>query len=84
MRGETADSAWQHLSVADPQRLDPSLLPEGEPDEEPKLDQLRIREVLVQPLPERVVRDRRVPDDRARVGEGGLLARAELVGVREV
>jgi hypothetical protein len=70
--------------VADPQRLDPPLLPEGEPDEEPELDQLGIGEVLVQPRPERVVRDRRVPDDGARVGERGLLARAELVGVREV
>jgi hypothetical protein len=65
--------------VPDAQRLDPPLLPEGERDEEPKLDQLRDGEVPVEPLPERVVGDLRVPDDGAGVGQRGLLAGAEVV-----
>jgi hypothetical protein len=66
--------------VANVQRLDPSLLPEGEADEETELDQLRVGKVCVQLLPESFVGDGGVPDDGAGVGEGDLLALGELVG----
>ena len=69
--------------MPDAERLDPSLLPEGEGDEEPELDELGHGEVLVEPLPERGVSDLRIPNDGARVGERDLLASAELVGVGE-
>jgi hypothetical protein len=41
--------------VADAQCLDPALLAQRQPDEEAQLDQLRIGEVRVQLLPQRVV-----------------------------
>src|SRR5206468_11329670 len=65
------------------QRLDPPLLPQRERDEEAELDQLGVREVLVQLRPQRLVRDLRVPDDRARVGEGHLLTLGEFRRIGE-
>lgn len=41
--------------MADAQRLDPALLTERQANEEAKLDELRVGEVLVQFLPERVI-----------------------------
>jgi hypothetical protein len=70
--------------VADTERLNPPLLAQGERDEKPQLDQFGDGEVGVWPRPERVVGDLRIPDDSARVGERGLLARAELVRVGEI
>jgi hypothetical protein len=69
--------------VPDAEGLDPPLLPEGERDEEAQLDELRNREEPVELLPQRLVGDVGIPDDRARVGQRRLLARAELLGVRE-
>src|SRR6266545_6348280 len=51
--------------MPDPERLDPPLLPERQRDEEPQLHQLRLAEVPVQPRPERIVGEVRVPDDGA-------------------
>ena len=70
--------------VPDAQRLDPALLAARQRDEEPKLHQLRLAEVPVQPLPERVVGDSSVPDDGARVGERRFLAFGETIRVLEV
>lgn len=67
--------------MADAQGFDPPLLSQRERDEEPELDQLRHREVFVELLPQRIVRDLGVPDNRARVGQRDLLAGAELLGV---
>ena len=69
--------------MSDAERLDPPLLPQGERDKEPELDQLGNGEVLVEPLPERGVGDVGIPDDRARVGQRRLLAGAERVRVGE-
>jgi hypothetical protein len=71
----------EQLVVADPERLDPPLLPECQRNEEAQLYQLRLGEVPVEFLPESVVREARVPDDRARVCERGLLAIVEPVRV---
>ena len=60
------------------QCFDPSLLTERECDEEPQLDQLGNAEVLVEFRPQGVVRNLRIPDDRARVGQRDLLAFGEL------
>jgi hypothetical protein len=74
----------QHLAVAYAQRLDPTLLAAREGDEEAEFDQLRLAEMRVQLLPERIVGDPRVPDDGARVGERGLLAFGEAIRVLEM
>ena len=58
--------------VLDVERAQPALLAHGQRDEIADLHQLRLAEVLVQPLPELVV-DRQVPGDRLRIGERGLL-----------
>jgi hypothetical protein len=70
--------------VADAQRLDPALLAAGEGDEKAELDQLSLAEVLVQLLPESIVGDAGVPDNRARVRERGLLALGEAIRVLEM
>lgn len=63
----------EHFSVADPERLDPALLTEGERDERAELDQLGSREVLVEACPELIVGNFRVPDDGAGIGQCQLL-----------
>ncbi len=78
-RPESGGRAPEHLAVPDAERLDPSLLAQGEGDEEPELNQFGDREVLVEALPQGIVSDVRVPDDGARVGQRGLLPGAELV-----
>src|SRR5690349_12289393 len=70
--------------MADAERLDPALLAQCQADEEPKLHQLGVGEMLVKTLPERVVGYCRVPDDGAGVGERRLLALTELIGCLEV
>lgn len=65
--------------MADAQRLDPPLLAEGQPDEEAKLHQFGIAELRVQSLPERVIRQSGVPDDRAGIGKRCFFAFAELI-----
>ena len=70
--------------VLDAERLNPSLLPQSERDEEPEFDQFGDCEVLVELLPEGVVGDLRIPDDGARVGKGGLLTGAEFLRFGEV
>ncbi len=74
----------EYLPMPEAQGFDPPLLAQRQRDEEPELDQLRDREVPVKLRPQRVVRDLRVPEDRARVGESGLFALREPAGVREV
>ena len=76
--------AAEDFLVADSQRLDPALLPQGEPDEEAQLDQLRVCEMAVEPLPQGVVRDRGVPDNRAGIGQCRFLPIGEFIGVLEV
>jgi hypothetical protein len=60
--------------VADPERLDPALLAEGQGDEVAKLDDLVVGEVLPQAREDGVVGVARRPDEVARVGERRLLA----------
>ena len=70
--------------MADPQRLDPSLLAARQSDKEPQLDQLRIGEVGMEVRPERIVGEVRVPDDGAGVAQSGLLPVSEPIGVLEL
>ena len=70
--------------VADAEGLDPPLLPERQRDEEAELHQFGHREVAVQLIPQRVVRDAGVPNDGAGIGQGRPLARCEAVGFVEV
>ena len=65
--------------MADAERLDPALLPQGEGDEEAELDELGLAEVTVERLPQRVISEIRVPDDGARPSERRLLAFVELL-----
>src|SRR5918999_1050155 len=65
---------YADLAVAEVHGRQPALLPEREGDEVPELDQLRLGEVLVQPLPQRVVGAVGIPDDDIGPLERGLLA----------
>jgi hypothetical protein len=56
-RREAGGGAAEQFAVPDAERLDPPLLSQGKCDEEPKLDQLGDREVLMEPLPEGFVGD---------------------------
>jgi hypothetical protein len=84
MRGESVGCAGQDLVVTDAERLDPPLLPKRQPDEEAELDQLSIAKMRMQLVPQCIIGDRGIPDDRTRVGERSLLTRAELIGIAEV
>src|SRR5262245_64973624 len=70
--------------MADPERLDPPLLAQGQRDEEAELDQLGIGEMPAQLRPQRLVGDLRVPYDRARVRQRHLLALGEPGRLGEV
>jgi hypothetical protein len=70
--------------VAQPQRLDPLLLPEGQCDEVPQLDELRVREMLVQPSPQLIVGRLGVEDDRFGIGQRCLFTLVVLGRVAEV
>ena len=70
--------------MADPQRLDPALLTEGQRNEKAELNELGIREMPVQLFPQRVVRDIGVPDNRARVSKRRLLSLGKFVGTLKV
>src|SRR5258708_38650158 len=61
--------------MLDVQGAEPLLLAQRDGDEVTKLDQLRLTEVLAQPLPEGVV-GLEAPDDGVGIGERRLLARA--------
>jgi hypothetical protein len=63
--------------VTDPERLDPTLLAERQRHEVPELDELFLVEVRAHPLHQLVVDTGRVPDEMARVQQGGLLALVE-------
>src|SRR5712692_9994120 len=65
--------AGENLVVLDVERAQPALLAHGQRDEKADLDQFGLAEMLVQPLPELVVR-RQVPGDRLRIGERRLLS----------
>ena len=64
--------------MAQPQRLNPLLLSEGQSDEIAQLHQLGVAEVLVQPLPERIVRRVRIEDDGLGIGQRRLLPLVKL------
>jgi len=66
----------QDLVVLDVQQPQPALLAHRQGDEAAELHELRLGEMPVQPLPERVV-GVEPPGDRLRVGQGRLLAFAE-------
>src|SRR5580693_4074197 len=66
----------QHLVVLDVQEPQPALLAHRQSDEAAELDQLGLGEVLVKPLPQRIV-GVQVPGDRLRVGQRRLLAFAQ-------
>ena len=63
----------QDFPVTDSQRLDPALLSQGQPDEKTELNQFLGGKVLMQLLPQRVVSNFRIPDNRARIGQRDLL-----------
>jgi len=83
-RRQPGGRVGQHFAVPDAERLDPSLLSQGQPNEEAKLDQLGVREMLAQFRPQRRIGDLGIPDDGARVRQCHLLALSELKGIREV
>ena len=70
--------------MSDAQGLDPTLLAKCQSDKKAELHELRNSEVLVQFLPERIVRDVGVPRDRARVGERDFLSLRELFRIGKV
>ena len=65
--------AGQHLVVIDVEQPQPALLAERQADHAAELDQLRLAEVLVHAVPERVV-GVEVPGDRFGIGQRRLLA----------
>src|SRR3712207_5070106 len=65
--------AGHDLVVVDVEHAQPALLPERQADEAAELNELRLAEVAVHPVPELVVRVE-MPGDRLRVGERRLLA----------
>jgi len=79
--GEAASlmAQYGHLAVTDPERADPALPAGDVADERAELDELRLREMAVQLLPQLVARERRVPADRIRVTQRDPLAVAEEV-----
>ena len=70
--------------MANSQCLDPALLTERQCNEKSQLNQLRSGEMPVQLLPQLVVRDIGVPDDRAGVSKRRLLSLAKFVGTFKV
>jgi hypothetical protein len=70
--------------VSDPQRLDPALLAEGECDEVTELDDLLLREVPTEPLPNGLVGAGRRPDELTGVGQRGLLTLVEALRALEL
>ncbi|HJU52031.1 MAG TPA: hypothetical protein VJ815_06825 [Acidimicrobiia bacterium] len=70
--------------MADPQGLDPTLLSAGEGNEEAQLHQLRFGEMAMEIGPELVVGDLGIPEDGARVAEGGLFPLVVAVRVLEL
>src|SRR6267378_2788355 len=72
-RRHRGGSPGEHLVVVDVEQPKPALLTEGQADHAAELDQLGFAEVFVHALPESII-GRRVPGDRLRVREGGLLA----------
>jgi hypothetical protein len=77
VRAEADGRVGEHLAVADPERPDPPLPAGDVADERPELDELRLGEVRVQLLPERVVGELRIPADRVGVPERDALALVE-------
>jgi hypothetical protein len=55
--------------VAEAQSFDPALLPQGERDEEAQLNEFFSGKVLMQLLPEYVIGNFRIPDNRAGIGQ---------------
>ena len=55
--------------MTDSQRFDPALLSQGERDEEAQLNEFFSREVPMQLLPEYVIGNFRIPDNRAGIGQ---------------
>ena len=82
--GEAGVGVGEDLAVTDADGLQEALLAERQRDEVAELDELRLREVLVQPAPELVVRQAGVPGDGHRPGERGALAVIEPLGGLEV
>src|SRR5579872_4146780 len=74
--GHRGGRPGQDLVMLDVQQPQPALLAHGQGDEAAELDQFRLGEVLVQPLPQRVV-GVQPPRDRLRVGQRRLLAFGE-------
>jgi len=69
----------QDFTMADTQCLDPALLAERQRYEKPQLDELGIREVAVQLIPECLIGNIGIPDDRAGVRERHFLPLGEFV-----
>lgn len=69
----------QDFTVADTQCFDPALLTERQRYEKPELDELGNREVAVQLLPEGLIGNIGIPDDRAGVSERHFLPLGEFI-----
>ena len=69
----------QDFTVADTQCFDPALLTERQRYEKPELDELGNREVAVQLLPEGLIGNIGIPDDRAGVRERHFLPLGEFI-----
>ena len=70
--------------MTDPQRLDPALLSQGEPDEKTELNEFFSRKVLMQLFPECVVGNFRIPDDRARIGQRDFFPFRKFIRFAEI
>jgi len=69
----------QDFTMADTQCLDPALLTERQRYEKPELDELGNREVAVQLLPEGLIGNIGIPDDRTGIRERHFLPLGELI-----
>ena len=69
----------QDFTMADTQCLDPALLAERQRYEKSQLDELGIREVTVQLLPQGLIGNIGIPDDRAGVRERHFLPLGEFI-----
>ena len=76
-RAEPDGRLGEHLAVTEAERADPALTARDVADERAQLDELRLREVRVQLLPQRVVGEVGIPADRVRVPERDAFAFVE-------
>ena len=82
-RRHRGGAARHHLVVVDVEQAQPALLTEREADHASELDELRLAEVAVQALPQRIA-GVEVPGDRLGICERRLLAIVIAIRLLEV